>query len=43
VLKPDQAQNYYAEFDIVPVKYRQLMQNGRVHITNWHNFNPRSD
>jgi type III restriction enzyme len=43
VLKPDQAQNYYDAFDIVPVKYRPLLQKGKVHVTNWHNFSPRSE
>ena len=35
--------NYYAEFDIVPVKYRPLMQKGKVLVTNWHCFNPQSE
>jgi type III restriction enzyme len=43
VLKPDHPLNYYAEFDIVPVKYRPMMQKGKVLVTNWHTFNPRSE
>ena len=43
VLRPENAENYYAEFDIVPVKYRPLMQKGKVLVTNWHPFNPRSE
>ena len=35
--------NYYSEFDIVPVKYRPLMQKGKVLVTNWHLFNPQSE
>ena len=40
---PGHQKNYYAEFDIVPVKYRPLMQKGKVWWTNWHRFNPRSE
>ena len=43
VLRPDNPQNYYNEFDIVPVKYRPMMQKGKVLVTNWHTFNPRSE
>lgn len=43
VLRPEEPNNYYAEFDIVPVKYRPLMQKGKVLVTNWHLFNPRSE
>lgn len=43
VLRPDNPQNYYAEFDIVPTKYRPLMQMGKVLVTNWHWFSPRSE
>jgi type III restriction enzyme len=43
VLKPENSQNYYDEFDVVPVKYRPLMQKGKVFVTNWHTFNPRSE
>ena len=43
VLRPEDAKNYYTEFDIVPVKYRPLMQKGKVLVTNWHLFNPQSE
>ncbi len=43
VLRPEDAKNYYTEFDIVPVKYRPLMQPGKVLVTNWHLFNPQSE
>lgn len=43
VLRPDYEANYYTEFDIVPVKYRSFLQKGKVLVTNWHVFNPRSE
>jgi type III restriction enzyme len=38
VLRPDYPQNYYDAFDLVPAKYRELMNAGRVLVTNWHAF-----
>src|SRR5213594_2140517 len=38
VLRPDHPQNYYDEFDLVPPKYHELMNSGRVLVTNWHVF-----
>ena len=43
VLRPENPDNYYAAFDIVPVKYRPLMQVGKVLVTNWHLFAPESE
>jgi len=43
VLRPEIAKNYYAEFDIVPVKYRPLMQSGKVLIENWHKLSDESE
>jgi len=43
VLRPERADNYYAAFDVVPVKLRPLMQNGKVLIENWHRFAPESE
>jgi type III restriction enzyme len=43
VLRPEHPGNYYAEFDIVPAKYRSLLQNGKVLVTNWHAFAPESE
>lgn len=43
VLRPEHPNNYYAEFDIVPTKYRPLLQMGKVLVTNWHWFSPRSE
>lgn len=43
VLRPEQLGNYYEEFDLVPQKYRPLMQSGKVLITNWHGFAEESE
>ncbi len=43
VLRPDHPDNYYSQFDLVPVNYRPLMQNGKVLIMNWHKFAPESE
>ena len=43
VLRPERPDNYYNEFDIVPLKYRPLMQSGKVLVTNWHRFAPESE
>lgn len=43
VLRPEHPSNYYAAFDIVPAKYRPLMQKGLVLIENWHQFAPESE
>lgn len=43
VLRPENPQNYYAEFDIVPVKYRSLIQTGKVLIENWHSLADESE
>ena len=43
VLRPECANNYYDQFDIVPTKYRPLMQVGKVLVTNWHLFAPESE
>ena len=43
VLRPEYPDNYYAAFDIVPMKYRPLMQKGKVLVTNWHAFAPESE
>ena len=42
VLRPERPDNYYEAFDIVPLKYRALLQSGRVLVTNWHRFAPES-
>jgi type III restriction enzyme len=43
VLNPEHRNNYYDAFDIVPSKYRELMNSGRVLVTNWHTFSPKSE
>lgn len=43
VLRPENAGNYYAEFDILPVKFRPLMQCGKVIVENWHQLSPSSE
>src|SRR5262249_15022478 len=42
VLRPEAPNNYYDDFDIVPGKYRDLLNLGRVLVTNWHVFAPTS-
>ena len=43
VLRPENSDNYYGAFDLVPIKYRPLMQCGKVLVTNWHKFAPESE
>ncbi len=43
VLRPDDPDNYYAAFDLVPLQLRPLMQTGKVFVTNWHLFAPESE
>jgi len=42
VLRPESSNNYYDAFDLVPAPYRELLNGGRVLVTNWHGFQPRS-
>jgi type III restriction enzyme len=42
VLRPESLENYYAAFDLAPLKYRPLLQAGRVLVTNWHAYAPES-
>lgn len=43
VLRPESPDNYYDAFDLVPAKYRELLNAGRVYVTNWHAFAPKSE
>lgn len=43
VLRPERPDNYFEVFDIVPMKYRPLLQAGKVLVTNWHRFAPESE
>jgi len=42
VLRTEHPKNYYSEFDIVPVKHRDLMSRGKVVVENWHSLAPAS-
>lgn len=43
VLRPDNPDNYYAAFEVVPAALRPLLQQGKLLITNWHLFAPESE
>lgn len=43
VLRPENADNYYTAFDIVPISMRPLLLRGKVHVVNWHAFLPESE
>jgi type III restriction enzyme len=42
VLRPENPDNYYAAFDLVPVNLRPHLQAGKVLVENWHGFAPES-
>jgi type III restriction enzyme len=43
VLRPDnQSGTYYDEFDLVPSQLRPLINQGKILVTNWHQFAPES-
>lgn len=43
VLRPDDPDNYYDMFDLIPPKYREFMNAGKVLVTNWHVFAPKGE
>jgi type III restriction enzyme len=43
VLRPENPDNYYAAFDLIPSRLRPLLQTGKVLVTNWHLFQPESE
>ncbi len=44
VLRTDnRGDNYYSQFELVPQPYRDLLQAGKVVVTNWHYFAPESE
>jgi type III restriction enzyme len=43
VLSPEDPDNYYDTFDLVPSKYRECMAAGKLLITNWHVFAQKSE
>ena len=42
VLRPEDNDNYYDEFELIPHKLRPLLNSGKVMVTNWHQFAPES-
>ena len=42
VLRPEDSDNYYDEFELIPTKFRPLLNSGKVMVTNWHQFAPES-
>ena len=43
VLDPLRPENYYDEFNIVPIALREMLRQGRVVIRNWHALNWETD
>ena len=43
MLRPEDADNYYDAFELIPTKLRPLLNNGKVLVTNWHQFAPESE
>jgi type III restriction enzyme len=43
VLRPEAPGNYYDQFELVPPAYRDGLNGGRVLVTNWHIFAPKSE
>jgi type III restriction enzyme len=43
VLRPDHPWNSYDYFDLVPTKYKGTLNSGKILITNWHAFAPKSE
>lgn len=42
VLRPDDNDNYYEKFDLVPSNLRPELAKGKVLVTNWHILSPES-
>ncbi len=42
VLRPEDSDNYYDDFELIPTKLRPLLNSGKVLVTNWHQFAPES-
>ena len=38
VLRPEDLDNYYDAFELIPTKHRPLLNSGKVLVTNWHQF-----
>ena len=43
VLCPENPNNYFDLFDLVPPKFREYLNRGKVFVTNWHYFAPKSE
>ena len=43
VLRPEDTDNYYEAFELIPTKLRPLLNSGKVLVTNWHQFAPESE
>lgn len=43
VLRPEDMDNYYDAFELIPTKLRPLLNSGKVLVTNWHQFAPESE
>lgn len=43
VLRPDNPQSYYRQFDLVPPSYWPFLNEGRVLVTNWHVLGAKSE
>ena len=43
VLRPDSPNNYFTDFDIVPVNLRPHLHKGKVLVENWHCFGHESE
>jgi len=43
VLRPENPDNDYERFDLVPARMRPLLHSGKVMVTNWHLFLPQSE
>ncbi len=42
MLRPENPDNYFGAFDLVPAAMRPLLHKGKVLVTNWHLFAPES-
>src|SRR3990172_3511294 len=43
VLKPEEKENYYDEFNVVPIGLKDKLRQGKVLIRNWHALNWETD
>lgn len=43
VLHPEHPSNVYDAFDLVPTKYKDQLRTGKILVTNWHGFAPKSE